>query len=246
MRNGSFLVFRRLRQDVAAFRAFGASAASTISAEIGRVVSTGEAEALIVGRWPDGTPLLADATGPNATVSSDEMRINNFDYRTETPELTVLDQSAPRTIPAVNSDRRAQACPMFAHVRKVNARGMPTDQPGLTVSFQMMRRGIPYGPLQAAQPDKERGLLFMAYMTSVEKQFRLLNSQWMNNPLAPEVNAPGHDLLVGQALAGTARSCTLKDSLGNVKATLTTNTQWVIPTGGGVFFSPGLDLLNSF
>lgn len=243
MRNGSFLVFRRLRQDVSAFHEFGASAATTLSAELGRAVQPGEAEALIVGRWPDGTPLLADAAGPNAAVSADGMRVNNFDYRTDTPECTVLDTAAPRTIPAVKSDRRAQACPLFAHVRKVNARGMPTDQAGLTATFQMLRRGIPFGPLHSVEPEKERGLLFLAYMTSVDNQFRLLNSQWMNNPLAPEVNTPGHDMLVGQALAGMPRQCTVKAPLGNVKATLTTDKEWVVPTGGGVFFSPSLDIL---
>ena len=232
MTNGSFLVFRRLEQDVPAFRAFGAQAAAELTGALGRPVKAGEAEALVVGRWPDGTPLLADARGPDPAVATDDMRVNNFDYRSETPELTVLDSAAPRTLAAVIADRRAQVCPMFAHVRKVNARGMPTDQPRLTAALQMMRRGIPFGPLHSKAPDEKRGLLFLAYMTSVEKQFNLLTTQWMNNPLAPEVNTPGHDMLVGQALAGTSRQCTVKDSLGNVRATLSSDKKWVIPTGG--------------
>lgn len=244
MLNGSYLVFRRLEQDIPAFRTFGAQAAVELSIGLGRPVTSDEAEALVVGRWPDGTPLLADARGENAMVSNDDMRVNNFDYRTDTPELSVLDGAVPRTIPPVKADRRAQVCPMFAHVRKVNARGMPTDQPRLTAALQIMRRGIPFGPLYSEDPCQKRGLLFLAYMTSVDRQFNLLTSQWMNNPLAPEVNTPGHDMLVGQALSGTPRQCTVKDGLGNVKATLSSNKKWVMPTGGGVFFAPGLDILG--
>lgn len=243
MRNGSFLVYRRLRQDVVAFRAFGAATAQVLSAGLGRVVSSEEAEALLVGRWADGTPLLPSPQGPMPALAADDFRVNNFDYRTATPELTVVDGTATRTVPAVPADRGGQRCPMFSHVRKVNPRGMPTDQAGLTATFQMLRRGMPFGPLYTNAPGAERGLLFLAYMTSVDRQFRLLTAQWMNNPAAPEVGATGHDMLVGQADAGQPRQCTLKDALGNPKAALSTTERWVIPTGGAVLFAPAIDTL---
>ena len=243
MRNGSFLVYRRLRQDVAAFRTFGASAAQALTASLGRAVGAEEAEALLVGRWADGTPLLPSPLSPDPALAADDLRVNNFDYRTATPELTVVDGTATRTLPVVPADRAGQRCPMFAHVRKVNPRGMPTDQAGLTATFQMLRRGMPFGPLYADAPDAERGLLFLAYMSSVERQFRLLTAQWMNNPAAPEVGATGHDMLVGQADAGQPRQCTMKDALGNPKAALSTTERWVIPTGGAVLFALAIDTL---
>jgi Dyp-type peroxidase family len=243
MHNGSFLVFRRLSQDVKAFREFGVEAAATLSAGLQRSVTANEAEAMLVGRWPDGTPLLADNNGPDPDVSADEMRVNNFDYRRDIPQLTVLDGNGLRAIPPVKSDRRAQLCPKFAHIRKVNPRGMPTDQPRLTESLQMMRRGIPFGPLYDSQPTADRGLLFLAYMTSVDRQFHTLTAQWMNNAFAPEVNTPGHDMLVGQAAANTPRQCAIMDSLGTPQASLTSTKIWVTSTGGGIFFAPGLDFL---
>ncbi len=245
MRNGSFLVYRRLRQDVAAFNAFGKRAAEDLTAGLGRPVADVEAKSLLVGRWPDGTPILPSPQGSDPLLAADDLRINNFDYRFDIPALSVIDGASVRELPAVPADRAGQRCPMFAHIRKVNPRGMPTDQAGLTATFQMLRRGIPFGPIYADGPQAERGLLFLAYMTSVERQFRLLTAQWMNNTAAPEVGEPGHDMLVGQAGAGHTRQCALKDALGNPRAQLTTTDRWVISTGGAVLFSPAIDLLAS-
>jgi deferrochelatase/peroxidase EfeB len=64
MMNGSFLVFRRLRQDVTRFRTFASELAAAISRSIGKDVSDDYAAALVVGRWRDGTPLLANQAGP--------------------------------------------------------------------------------------------------------------------------------------------------------------------------------------
>ena len=234
MKDGSFLVFRRLRQDVAAFRNFSLGAAATLSSGLARQVSQGEAEALLVGRWPDGTPLSASASGPNTAVSNDDKRVNNFCYGADTPAVTVSDGGTSRTLPPVPGDFFGQICLRFAHVRKVNARPeITTDQPGITARFQMLRRGVPFGSAFDTDPSAERGLLFLAYMTSVTEQFRLLNSQWMNNPLAPEPGGPGYYLLVGQHPTGGTRYCELKDVIGNLKARLEAQDVWVIPTGAG-------------
>jgi hypothetical protein len=65
----------------------------------------------------------------------------------------------------------------------------------------MLRRGIPFGPLYEAGKNEqsERGLLFLAYMTSIERQFARLNRIWINNPGAPEIYDEGFDMLVGQS-----------------------------------------------
>ena len=47
-------------------------------------------------------------------------------------------------------------------------------------------------------PDSDdRGLLFVSYQTSIERQFEFLNNRWMGSPVNPRAPS-GHDLLVGQ------------------------------------------------
>ncbi|EUC12352.1 hypothetical protein [Paraburkholderia hospita] len=244
MQNGSFLIYRRLRQDVAAFDVFDNYAAADLTTRLGRPVSGLEAKSLLVGSWPDGTPVLSSPQSPDP-VAADDLRVNNFDYHVEVPALRVVGGTSSRELPSVSADPAGQRCPRFAHIRKVNPRDMPTDHAGLRATFQMLRRSIPFGPLYADDPSAERGLLFLAYMTSVELQFRLLTVQWMNNFSAPEANEPGHDMLVGRADSGQARHCTLKDAPGNPRVQLETTDRWVIPAGGLVLFSPAINLLAS-
>ena len=249
MRNGSFLVFRRLRQDVAKFRAFVQTQAVELTRAFGRAVSEEEVGAMVVGRWKDGSPALLTPSQPNAAISGDDMLVNDFAYAQGTPTMMIQTaDGAIRTIPPQPDDHSGQRCPNFAHIRKVNPRDLPTDQgaPGRTLTFQMLRRGIPYGPPYptAAEPT-DRGLLFLAYQTSFKRQFQVLNSLWMNNASAPELTNEGYDLLVGQNGTGDNRFGTLRDGVGTPRATLVTATRWVIPTGGGFFFAPSVSFLRS-
>ncbi len=81
----------------------------------------------------------------------------------------------------------------------------------------------------------------MCWQTSIEDQFELLNSKWMNRPRAPEGGA-GHDLLVGQA---PVRRCPLPGADGRTEP-VQTEDAWVVPTGGGYFFGPSLSALSGF
>jgi deferrochelatase/peroxidase EfeB len=153
-----------------------------------------------------------------------------------------------RQVPAQPDDALAQRCPHFAHTRKVNPRDLLTDQgsAGHTLTFQMLRRGLPYGPPirgQAAD-NVDRGLLFLAYQASFKNQFNVLNTLWVNNVSAPEVTDEGHDLLISQN-SGMDRVATLRDPAGAVTATLRAQDRWVIPTGGGFFFAPSVSFLRS-
>ena len=250
MRNGSFLVFRRLRQDVSKFHSFLQQQATDLTRTLGRTISPEEVGAKIVGRWRNGSPILLAPTAPDPAIARDESVVNDFAYAQGTPPIKVISQDGvERIIPAQPDDASAQRCPHFGHIRKVNPRDLATDQgmPGRTLTFQMLRRGIPYGTAyDPNRPDSaDRGLLFLAYQTSFKRQFATLNSAWMNNPSAPEVTDEGYDMLVGQNPGGTQRAARLTDPAGAAVATLTTNDRWVIPTGGGFFFAPSVTFLRS-
>ncbi len=94
-KNGTFVVYRKLAMDVAAFRRY--------IAEEGERYPGGARElaAKIVGRWPDGTPLSLSPDGPDAAISSDQTRINDFGYA---------------------DDAEGLRCPLGAHIRRTNPR----------------------------------------------------------------------------------------------------------------------------
>ena len=69
VRNGTYAVYRTLRQDVAAFRAFlAAHRDSELLA------------AKLMGRWPSGAPLVLSPTGDDPQLGGDPQRNNDFDY----------------------------------------------------------------------------------------------------------------------------------------------------------------------
>jgi Dyp-type peroxidase family len=242
MKNGSFLVFRRLRQDVSAFRAFVASAAPEISAAFGRPVGPELAGALLVGRWKDGTPLARHPERPDPAVAADSHAVNHFQFANPTTDVTLLDG---RTVTGAPADPFGRRCPLAAHIRKVNPRDRTTNRgsSGRTLQFQMLRRGIPYGPAFAPETSElDRGLLFLAFMTSIDEQFMVLNSDWMNNDAAPEALA-GHDMIVGQSHGASGRNAEIPGPHGNAR--LRSLAQWVIPTGGAFLFAPGVSLLRA-
>ncbi len=244
MKNGAFLVFRRLRQDVAAFREFLTSAAPELSNALGVSVDQELAGAILVGRWKDGTPLLVSPDKPNPSISADPLAVNYFQFANAASDIDVVDGNSVRTISGSVADPFGRRCPVVAHIRKVNPRDRGTNRGsgGRTLQFQMLRRGIPFGsPFSAETAADERGLLFLAFMTSIDGQFMILNSDWMNNDSAPEA-VSGHDLLVGQSNSLTGRTATIPGPHGNAR--LATLARWVIPMGGAFLFAPSLSLLR--
>ena len=245
--NGSFLVFRRLEQDVGAFYADSESMAGELRAAAPGL--DGQAlRARIVGRWPSGQPLMRPTPQPHQAESL--MALNHFAFAHDEPDLVL---STGERVPGAGGDPDVASggrCPVWAHIRKVNPRDLQTDKggPDETAGFQMLRRGIPFGPLfdhanvTAASNAEPRGLLFLAYQTSITDQFETLNSNWMNSSGAPA--SFGFDLLVGQHLGADHRHAQKEADFFNPENSTTTRfsglSQWVMPTGGAYLFAPSI------
>ena len=151
------MVWRKLHQDVAGFRAQLARQAQHLGLDEELVA------AKLVGRWRDGSPLVLRPDGPDPALGDDKRRANDFRY---------------------GDDQLGLRCPRGAHVRRANPRDTLGWEGRLTARHRILRRGMPYGPaLAEGEPDdgEARGLLFVCLQASIARQFEIVQSQWCND-----------------------------------------------------------------
>lgn len=248
-KNGSYAVYRRLRQDVAAFRAYAEEQAEALGRQ-GLLITAAELQAKVVGRWPSGAPLARTPHADIPDLGADPLANNHFDFAADTPTLPLAGGSAPSDFPPAKADPVGLTCPLASHIRKVNTRDVGSDQGGRRSSFQrrILRRALPFGlPFPDNGPDPEngnRGLMFLSYQASIVDQFEFLNTAWMNDPVAPR-SPGGHDQLIGQnGQPGQDRVRTATIFQPPNVGTVTATTDVVIPTGGGYYFTPSISALR--
>jgi Dyp-type peroxidase family len=253
-RNASFLVFRRLRQDVGLFW-------RTMRAETERLSKEKRFEgltdvhlaSLLVGRWPSGAPVNRTPDRDIPALGKAALANNHFRFDSDT--LPLKTTVGHQEFPLAKADPVGFTCPWSAHIRKVNTRDSSSDMGAedATYTRRILRVGVPFGkPLLDvyAEPKDDpeqgnRGLLFLSVQSSIENHFEFLCSRWANDPVRPKTPG-GHDFIIGQNGApdeNRVRQCVVFGS-NQEAATLTTNTHWVIPTGGGYFLLPSISALR--
>jgi Dyp-type peroxidase family len=227
--NGSFLVFRRLRQDVHAFNDF-------VAQQSGQANTTpDQLSAKLVGRWKSGAPLERvpgepHAIDPTAADPSeghpsvvDDRHINNFGFEP--------------------NDADGRFTPRAAHIRKTNPRNEQPPGEQESNRHRILRRGIPYGPeFQPGEPPypgsapvpdtQDRGLLFVCYQSSIARGFEFVQAAWANTPGFPR-DGDGRDPIISQDVDPRDFNLTPQ----NLHLTM---RPWVITTGGEYFFAPSL------
>jgi Dyp-type peroxidase family len=154
-RNATFMVYRKLHQDVALFRRLLRELAADLP---------GDEELLaakIVGRWRDGTPLVLSPDGSDRGRFSGPETINDFRYE---------------------GDLDGRKCPIGAHVRRTNPRDALGWHGTRSRRHRMIRRGMPYGPglEEGVMEDdgNDRGLIFICFCASLARQFEVVQRQW--------------------------------------------------------------------
>lgn len=195
---GSFLVYRKLEQNVRAFR----SAERKLAAELDLPLEL--AGALGVGRFKDGTPVVLQPGNKTRPIP------NDFNYDCDPQAMKCpLHAHIRKTNPRLES---------------VKFQGPFAQTIEEELGHRIARRGIPYGgPLSESQkpeelPSRGVGLLFFCYQSDIWEQFEFIQRFWANNPQflepGPENNpfrgkaqpnypdATGIDAVIGQAIPG--------------------------------------------
>ena len=254
-RNGSYLVLRQLRQDVAGFWQFMDRQAG------GDPVARQQLAESMVGRTMRGDPLVdgsdAGATPPEgASGKAAQAEQNAFTFDT---------------------DPHGLRCPLGAHIRRSNPRNadLPPGAPGVvsrvlrTLGFdadalandlvastrfhRLLRRGREYGAQLSAQralagpaAAADTGLHFICLGANIARQFEFVQSAWLmgtkfgglsgeGDPLlgnrAPDVNRiPSDQFSMPQAAGADRRVAGMP--------------QFVTVLGGAYFFLPGIRALR--
>ena len=255
-RNGSFMAWRKLHENVGSFRRYIAGTAETYARAAGLPETPDglfEARQTIIaklsGRWPDdGVPLMAAPTwaaykafqarekaaresGNEAEIAKIERAYNDFIYR---------------------EDPSGSQCPLTSHLRRANPRdGLdpnlrssdPKDWNGSVLNNRrrILRRGLPYGAVDPANPDDdgEHGIIFLAVCASLFRQFEFVQQQWIQYGL--DFNAGNDTCPVGGNHGPDAKFVIPSEPGGGRPPFICAKLpQLVEVRGGDYFFIPSL------
>lgn len=217
-KNGCFMVYRKLEQNVKGFRDY--------IDEWGQRYPGGKEKlmAKFMGRWRDGTPLAVSPDKMDPDLVADQDRSNNFTY---------------------HDDMQGAKCPLGAHIRRANPRDTLLFNGKLPSRRRIIRRGMPYGdyvPESETVNTEERGIIFMALNSSISRQFEFVQQQWINygndfhlgessDPVLGNRPTPGRFVIPGKDETNPPFIC------GDMKTFITLK-------GGDYFFLPSITALH--
>ena len=230
-RNGSYLVFRQLRQDVRGFWQFLDEATKNPDGSSNPTARLKLASQM-VGRWPSGAPLLK-------TPDQDDPQLadaNDFAYH--------------------QTDPYGFNCPIGAHVRRANPRDSLDPQPGSEQSIavgkrhRILRRGREYGPpvdpaelltvKKSSAEDQDRGLHFLCLNANISRQFEFVQHTWVNNPHFDELYDDADPIIGTHYPDGGTFTMQAKPA----RKRLTSLPHFVSVVGGAYFFMPGIKAIR--
>lgn len=163
--NGSYLVYRKLEQDVAGFWSYCTKQSATGPDSPVLIASK------MMGRWPSGASITEFPVQEDPAQGEDYKPNNDFGY--------------------AQRDGQGFNCPFGAHVRRANPRDhlTPDREESLLISsrHRIMRRGRTYGspmndPRSGVDDGQKRGLIFIGIVANIARQFEFVQQTWLNNP----------------------------------------------------------------
>jgi Dyp-type peroxidase family len=252
-RNGTFIVIRELAQDVDGFERFVERKARELRGDevaegqmvyrdlyklIGQFPDKDWVKAKLMGRWPNGRPLIGNPVN------------------TASPKPGDPDEAQCRAAELENDfafgsdDPQGLACPFGSHIRRTNPRD--SKQPGdakeqiISNRHRLLRRGRSYTRI-GADGAAEKGLLFVSVCADLERQFEFVQQAWSNAPSFHGLtNEPDPIFSTDTIDTKTGDMCprqfTIPTPAGPIK--LTGMQNFVTVKAGGYFFLPSRSALT--
>jgi Dyp-type peroxidase family len=237
--DGSFLVYRKLQQDVAGFWRFMTQEA----ARAGRADATGAIwiASKCVGRWPSGAPLALAPEHDDLTLSE----MDAFFY---------------------SDDPDGLRCPIGAHIRRTNPRDAlkpypPQQSLSMSDAHRLIRRGRVFGPplvdaalrrlasggdaralLDLQDDGRARGVHFFCINANLKSQFEFVQQTWANNPRFGGLNDNMDPLASSPCADDTPSRMTIPQRRGELRTHPLPN--FVTVKGGAYLFLPSLAALR--
>jgi Dyp-type peroxidase family len=219
--NGTFMVFRKLYQDVAAFRRYLAAAAKALYGSDDQYHQDLVA-AKMMGRWRSGCPIDLSPDKDDPSIADDPHRRNNFTYA---------------------GDDQGLRCPLGAHLRRSNPRATPLKRATTLRRHRLIRRGVEYGPhlLDGMLRDDgvDRGLVNLFIQADIERQFEFVQKEWMKGGEFIGLDPNEQDPFNGVGGEGSQLSVP-----GAKRPFLFDLPTFVTVKGGEYLFVPGLKALD--
>ena len=187
-RNGTFMVYRKLHQNVGTFNAF--------MEKMGAKFPGGKEmlAAKFVGRWRNGAPITSFPTEAEADRFMTDYNEAKRKYLLFPADVGVKARYTELHRQLVgfdyNKDLDGVRCPTGAHTRRVNPRGYlefnkknAFETPGaLDNRRRIVRRGSPYGEVKdPTRDDGDHGVIIIILNASITRQFEFVQQQWINS-----------------------------------------------------------------
>ncbi|WP_122519571.1 MULTISPECIES: Dyp-type peroxidase [Pannonibacter] len=258
-RNGTFIAYRKLHENVATFKSYMSEQAELYA----RIMGVPQDEAYetlmakFAGRWSDGIPLILAPTYQDwISERWNTWRSDLLKAQIAGDDAKVLALSQVITDYDFKGDPNGTACPITAHTRRMNTRDNLDPGYGsaetrkrassvLNNRRRILRRGLPYGASDPAAPtdDGDHGVLMLIMCASLFRQFEFVQQQWINYGL--DFNA-GNDTcpILGRHDAEAKFVIAVGKDSGKPPFIAARLPQFVTMRGGDYFFVPSMTALR--
>lgn len=253
--NGTYLVFRKLHQNVASFDRFIDEAGDAYG-------NREEFAAKLVGRWKNGAPLATYPTQAEADAFVAELDAANALRRDHSESEATREAAKKRYYDLKQNlmsfdyrhDIAGGRCPVGSHTRRANPRGAlefgkdgAFAAPGALVDRRrIVRRGLPYGEsTDRSSDDGDHGIIFMALGASISRQFEFVQQQWVNYGNDFKLGSDRDPILGNQPEGGGRMTIQTDPDSGKPPHFCAAIPRFVETRGGDYFFVPSLTALDA-
>lgn len=237
--NGTYLIFRKLFQDVHKFWHFLAHK-TAVNGETNEEMMIRMASKMM-GRWPSGVPLSKEPD-----KNSDDPDLTHFDDFLYVHETHGQDKYGYKT-------------PIGSHIRRTNPRDTlrndPVESLEISQKHRLLRRGRPYGPalvddldprklLKKGDDGVDRGLLFISLCGDINRQFEFTQRDWVNSPKFDDLYEDADPVIGNHYQEGETKTDTFTQQQCPMRKRVSNLPQFVLMKGGAYFFMPGMRALK--